>query len=62
MLNNSADLLIPVNNRRGAYNKQDDDNAPWDSFQKRKLPKELIESIEGDLMMDELHKALFFFM
>ena len=37
----------------------DDDNAPWDSFQKRKLPKELIESMEGDLTMDELHEALF---
>ena len=38
------------------------DNVPSVSFLNRKLHKKLIESMEGDLTMDELHEALFFHM
>ena len=37
----------------------DDDNSPWENFLKRKLPKEMADSMEGDLTMEELQEALF---
>ena len=37
----------------------DDDNSPWENFSKRKLPKDMADSMEGDLTMEELQEALF---
>ena len=37
----------------------DDDEAPWKEFSNRKISKELAESMEGDLTMEELNEALF---
>ena len=38
---------------------QMDDNSPREEFLKRKLPKDMADSMEGDLTMDELQEAFF---
>ena len=35
------------------------DTAPWKALEDRKLPRELAESMEGDLTLDELTLSLF---
>ena len=37
----------------------DNDTAPWKALEKRKLSKELADSMEGDLTLNELTEALF---
>ena len=37
----------------------DNDTAPWEALEKRRLSKEHAESMEGDLTLDELTEALF---
>ena len=37
----------------------DNDTAPWKALQDRKLSRELAESMEGDLTLDELTTCLF---
>ena len=40
----------------------DDDTAPWKALEERKLSRELADSMEGDLTLDELTEALFIHM
>ena len=40
----------------------DNDTAPWKALEARKLSKELADSMEGDLTLDELNEALFIHM
>ena len=37
----------------------DNDTAPWDTLNKRRITKELANTMEGDLTMFELDEALF---
>ena len=39
--------------------QMDDDTSPWETFSSRSIFRELADSIEGDLTMEELHEALF---
>ena len=51
--------VTPTKDDIKRFLQMDDDNSPWENFSKRKLPKEMADSMEGDLTMDELHEALF---
>jgi hypothetical protein len=37
----------------------DDDITLWEAFRNRRLPKEMSDSMQGDLTMEELNEALF---
>ena len=36
-----------------------DDTFPWQNLSSRRVSRELVESMEGNLTMEELHEALF---
>ena len=38
----------------------DDDTAPWEALNNKRIPKEMANSMKGDLTHKELEKALFF--
>ena len=59
---NKQDDVTPSTEEIKDFLKMDDDNSPWETLRNRRLPKELADSLEGDLTMKELHEALFFHM
>ena len=56
---NEQHKVTPETDDIKEFLQMDDDNSHWENFLKRKLPKEMADSMEGDLTMDELHDALF---
>ena len=46
--------VTPTQDDIKSFLQMDDDNSPWENFLKRKLPKEMADSMEEDLTMDEL--------
>ena len=56
---NEQHKVTPTQDDIKNFLQMDDDNSPWENFLQRKLPKEMADSMEGDLTMDELQEALF---
>ena len=53
---NEQHKVTPTQDDIKEFLLMDDDNSPWENFLQRKLPKEMADSMEGDLTMDELQE------
>ena len=57
---NKDNSINPTKEAIREFLDMDDDTAPWEALNKKRIPKEMAKSMEGDLTHEELEEALFF--